>query len=254
MKKWALITGASSGIGKAFSKKLSSLGYNLVLISKNEKKLDELKKFLEKNYDNMEFETFAIDLSNNNYFNKIQEIIENKKITFLINNAGFGLAGEFAYQDINKLNDMLNVNCIAPLNITYLCLNKMIEQREGNIIFLGSLLSFIPAPYSTVYAATKSFNEAFACGLWYELKQFNINVLSINPGTVKTTFHTNAGFKMSKYYREPEDVVNTALRYLGKKPSVIDGTINRAIQLLNRFVSRKLLIKLAGINFKKRII
>lgn len=252
MKNWVLITGASSGIGRAFAIKFAELGYNLVLISRNKVELEKIKTKLSSEY-NIEVEIFALDLTIEDNYNKISDVIKDKNIEYLINNAGFGLSNEFYKQDIKILKDMIKLNCLAPTVITKLVIDKMIMQRKGNIVFLGSILAFMPTPYSAVYSATKSFNEVLGGALWYELKKYNIHVLAINPGSTKTNFHDTAGLKLNSLYRNPEDVVKTTLKYLGKKPTVLDGFYNKLIVVLNRIVSRKILINLTGKIFKNML-
>ncbi len=249
MKNWAIVTGASSGIGRAFAIKFAELGYNLVLISRNKFELDKIKVELTSKF-MVEVDVSALDLTNEDNYNKITEITKDKNIEYLINNAGFGLSSEFYKQDANVLKDMIKLNCLAPTVITKLIIDKMILQKKGNIVFLGSILAFMPTPFSAVYSATKSFNEVLGSALWYELKKYNINVLAINPGSTKTNFHDTAGLKLNGIYRNPEDVVKTTFKYLGKKPTVLDGFYNKLIVVLNRIVSRKILINLAGMIFK----
>ncbi len=249
IKNWVIITGASSGIGKSFADKFAQLGYNLILIARNNEMLLQLKERYLSN--NIKVEIIAEDLSKKEWIKKTEEIIKNKNIEYLINNAGIGLAGEFAFQDINILEEMINLNCLSFVLLTKIVLPNMIKLQKGNIIFVGSVLSFVPTPFNSVYSATKSFDEVLACSLWFELKKFNINVISINPGTTRTNFHERAGLKMNGFYRNPEDVVNSALKYLGKKPTVIDGTFNKIILIIKRIVTRKFFIKLSGRIFYK---
>ncbi|HPN37087.1 MAG TPA: SDR family NAD(P)-dependent oxidoreductase [Melioribacteraceae bacterium] len=249
LKNWVIITGASSGIGKSFADKFANMGYNLILIARNIESLLQLKqKYL---LNNIKTEIIVQDLSKKEWIKQTEDLIKDKRIDYLINNAGFGLTGEFISQNINTLEDMINVNCLTVVLLTKIVLPNMLKFGKGNIIIIGSLLSFVPSPYNTVYAATKSFDEMLACGLWYELKKYNINVISVNPGTTRTNFHERAGLTMNKFYRNPEDVVNTALKYLGKKPTVIDGFFNKTVLLIKHIVTRKIFIKLSGIIFNK---
>lgn len=251
-KEWALVTGASSGIGKAFAEKLAQYGYNLVLIARNEEKLTELKELLLKLY-KIDIEIISIDLSDKNCFQLIETKIFDKEISLLINNAGFGFKGEFVDNDIDKYINMMDLNCAAPLYLTKIVTNKMKKKKTGAIIFIGSTLAFIPTPFNAVYSASKAFIESFACGLWYELKNYNIDVLCVNPGTTKTEFHKKAGLKQNTICRSPEQVVDTALKHLGKKPSVIDGIINKIIIFIINVFTRKQMVIINGNIFKKLI-
>jgi short-subunit dehydrogenase len=250
MKNWAIITGASSGIGEAFTDRFALSGYNLILISRTKNKLLKIKQEYEFKYGIM-IEVIPVDLTDNDSIGIIKPVISDKKIDILVNNAGFGIAGNFIDQEVGDLENMIRLNCIAPILLTKLVINLMIKENKGNIIFLGSLLSFLPTPFNAVYAATKAFDESLAASLWFELKNYNINVISVNPGTTKTNFHKRAGLKRSNTGREPEEIVKTTLKFLGKKPSVIDGLKNKIVYFISRIVTRKFFIKLTGKLFYK---
>ena len=251
-KEWALVTGASSGIGKAFAERLAEYGYNLVLIATDEEKLNILKDVLLKQ-NKINVKIITADLNDKNSFKLIEEKIQNIDIDVLVNNAGFGLAGEFLDNQLSEYIKMIDVNCAAPLYLTKIIADKMKFKKSGAIIFIGSTLSFIPTPFNSVYSASKAFIESFACSLWYELKKYNIDVLSVNPGTTKTEFHFRAGLKQNNIFRYPEQVVDTAFKYIGKKPSVIDGFINKIIILTMSILTRKQIVKISGNIFNKFI-
>jgi len=247
---YALITGASSGIGKEFAYRLAELNFNLILVARRLELLTEIKHDLEKKYQ-IKIIVIACDLTNNEDINLLLERIKNAKIEILVNNAGFGLNSEFLSADSKVYENMVQLNCIAPIHLTSTVGNEMKKNGTGKIIFIGSVLSFLPSPYNAVYSATKSFDENLACGLWYELKDYNIDVISVNPGTTKTFFHKNAGINMGSRYRLPSDVVNTALNNIGKKPSVIDGLFNKILVFLQTRTSRKFAAKVSGSYYKK---
>ena len=244
-EEWAIVTGASSGIGKAFAEKLAQKGYNLIIIARRENKLNEIKEILQ-NKNAVKIEVLSVDLSDRNCFLLIEENIKNKEISLLVNNAGFGLSGGFLNNPIDNYLKMIDVNCTASLILTKIIAEKMKKRNKGSIIFIGSILGLIPTPYNSVYSATKAFEDFLASSLWYELKEYNINVLCVNPGTTKTEFHSKAGLKQNKYFRLPEQVVETALKNIYKKPSIIDGFINKIIILLTRIITRKQLVTKAG--------
>ncbi|MFH0734063.1 MAG: SDR family oxidoreductase [bacterium] len=250
VKEWALVTGASSGIGKTFAEKLAQIGFNLILIARREEKLNEIKENLISKYA-VKIEVISADLSDRNCFLLIEENIKNKEISLLVNNAGFGQSGSFLDNPLDNYIKMIDVNCTTPLFLTKTIAEKMKKRNKGSIIFIGSILGLIPTPYNSVYSATKAFEDFLASSLWYELKEYNINVLCVNPGTTKTEFHSKAGLKQSKYFRYPEQVVDTALKKIYKKPSIIDGFINKIIILLVRIITRKQLVTKVGNVFYK---
>ncbi|KAF0153342.1 MAG: short-chain dehydrogenase/reductase SDR [Ignavibacteria bacterium] len=242
---WALITGASAGIGEEFANKLASLGFNLVLAARRKDRLSKLKDELEKNY-NVEVVAAPLDLLSENYLKELTQIIGDRHISLLVNNAGFGYRGEFL--DGSAYNDekMIKLNCIVPTVLTHHFVKPMIEKRKGGIIFLASLVAFQATPTTTTYSATKVFNAFLAEGLWYELKKYNIDVLSLNPGGTITEFQQVANSTAGPMPRTAKQVVETALKALGKKPSVVDGLYNKFLAVSTRFISRRLTVSLAG--------
>jgi len=244
--EWALITGASSGIGEEFAKQLAKLGMKLILIARRKNRLLDLSNLLREKY-NTESIIIPIDLSTDNYIDELKNYTEKKEIGILINNAGFGSTGEFINCDTAKEIDMIKVNCLAPAVLTHYFLPQMIQRRRGAIIFLGSTVAFQPTPMMTTYSATKAFNLYLGEALWWELKKYNIDVLALNPGGTNTEFQRIAKIGVGPIPREPSDVVKTALNALGKKPSVVDGIQNKIISVMVRFIPRRIAVSLAGV-------
>ena len=128
----------------------------------------------------------------------------------------------------------------------------MAERKKGAVIFLGSILSFQPTPYSATYSSTKVFNTFLGDSLWYELKKYGIDVLSLNPGGTDTEFvRLSAKVKNSPLVRSTKQVVETALNALGKKPSVMDGLLNKFLIFTGRLLPRRILINASGFISKK---
>jgi uncharacterized protein len=243
--EWALVTGASSGIGEEFAKRLAQEQMNLILVARRKKRLQILAKELKEKYQ-IKVVIAPVDLSKNDFIDDLKEFVGKREIAVLINNAGFGLNGEFIYTDPEQDAEMVKVNCLAPTILTHYFVPKMVEKRNGAILFLGSVVVFQPTPYMTTYAATKVFNAYVGDALWYELKKYNIDVLTINPGGTETEFQRISNASTGLKPRTAKQVVDTALKALGKKPSVIDGVINKMLCASARFTSRKFRIKIAG--------
>ena len=245
--KWVLITGASSGIGEEFARKFASLGFNMVLVARRKEKLNIVARDLSELY-KVEIIAIKQDLSEDNFLENIIDKVGDKEIGILINNAGLGSVGEFHNVDPDHEAKMVKVNCVAPTVLTHHFAKQMIERKRGAIIFLGSLLSFQPTPYSAAYSATKAFNSFLGDSLWYELKKYNIDVLSLNPGGTDTEFlRLSNKYRKGPILRTTKDVVETALKALGRKPSVIDGFLNKSAVFLGRLLPRKMLIIMSGL-------
>jgi uncharacterized protein len=248
--QWALITGPSSGIGEEFARYLASKGLNLVLVARRKERLERLLNELKKE-NGIDIAIAPLDLKDEKFIDTLKGITNNKEIGILINNAGFGLNGEFVDLDVETEADMVKVNCIAPTILTHHFVKPMVQRRKGAIIFLGSVVACQPTPYMTTYAATKVFNAFMGDALWYELKKYNIDVLTLNPGGTETEFQRISNAATGPTPRTVKQVVNTAMNALGKKPSVIDGFLNKIMGTSSRFGSRKSVVSVSGWIAKK---
>ncbi|PKL82955.1 MAG: oxidoreductase [Ignavibacteriae bacterium HGW-Ignavibacteriae-3] len=242
---WALITGASAGIGEEFAKRFASENINLILVARREEKLNKLAAEL-KTKNDIEVVSAPVDLSEPNFIVKLQSYIGDREISILVNNAGFGYNGEFQKAELKNQIDMISVNCLAPTIITHNILQGMVNRKKGAIIFLGSLVGYQPTPFTTSYSATKAFNLFMGEGLWYELKKYNIDVLALNPGGTKTEFQKVANTSAGPYPRDVSQVVDTALKHLGKRMSVVDGFMNKVLSIIPRFITRRMTVLTAG--------
>lgn len=243
---WALITGASSGIGKEFAKKLAEFGINLIITARRKDRLEELAKELSVKY-KVEVVSIATDLSKDNFMEIIKNEVGNKEIGILINNAGYGSTGEFKDADSKHEIEMVRTNCLAPTILTHHFLPQMIQRKKGAIIFVGSVVGYMPVPFMATYSATKVFNIFLGEALSWELKKHNIDVLAINPGGTDTEFQRIAKASSGPRPRTPVQVVDTALKALGKKPSVIDGGMNKLLTIFVRLLPRKMMLNIVGI-------
>jgi short-subunit dehydrogenase len=191
LKEYILITGASSGIGLEMTKQLAAKQHNLLLVARNEAKLEALQQLIIKEYQ-IEVEYFLFDLSEQHasleLYNEIKE--RNYLVVGLINNAGFGDYGNFIEMPLKKDEEMIAVNITALVGLTKLFAADMVKQGKGRIMNVASLLSFLPFPYYTIYSATKCFVLAFTETLAAELEGTGVVVTALCPGTVETPFHT----------------------------------------------------------------
>jgi uncharacterized protein len=192
MKEYILITGASSGIGYEMAKILAEKKYNLALVARNLDKLKSLQNEL-KNTFGVAIEVITKDLS------KVENAIAlyketndlGLKIEMLVNNAGFGLYGNFAETSLDEELKMINLNVLSLVALTKLYAQDMVKNKSGRIMNVASLLSFIPFPYYSIYSATKTFVLAFTETIASELEGSGVVVTTLCPGTVETNFHTD---------------------------------------------------------------
>ena len=190
MKKWALITGASVGIGDCFARLLASEGYNLVINARSKDKLEERAEFLRNTY-NIEVEVLAADLATE--CEKVESYISSHEIEVLINNAGFGLNQSFLSSPIEEEQRVLDVLVRAPMRLMHAVLPQMRKRNSGVVINVSSTAAFIAGGH---YSAAKSYLTVMSESLHTQMLPTNVKVSSLNPGFVRTEFHQRAGMKM----------------------------------------------------------
>jgi short-subunit dehydrogenase len=251
--KWALITGASAGIGVALAEELASGGTKLVLTARRKDRLDELARRLTATH-KINAEVLPADLADPNAPEKIFAFTKEKgiEIDLLINNAGFGQYGEFHSIEKQRLLDMVQVNCHAVVHLTRLYLPEMVARRRGDVLILASTASFQAVPYISTYAATKAFDLFFAEGLAEEMKQYGIRVCALCPGTTESEFHVVAGQeKLMRKAETAEKVARTGLKALAAgKSYVVSGLGNYLGAHSQRLVPRRLVTRIAAGMFK----
>jgi hypothetical protein len=245
-----LITGASSGIGEAFARKLAAQGHDLLLVARSEDKLIALCNELGLNH-NVRAQYFVADLSQPEsparLFDEARE--RNLEIDLLINNAGFGSMGDFAELDLHRELNMIDLNVRSLVELTHLFLQPMRERRTGSIINVASTASFQPVPFMTTYAATKAFVLSFSEGLWEENRPYGIKVMALCPGVTETGFFEASRMKPppARMVQTSAEVVDVALRALKRgKSSVISGWPNRIAAEAERLVPRALILRVVG--------
>ena len=251
--KWALVTGASAGIGVALARELAAGGTNLVLTARRKDRLEELAKELSIKH-GVTAEVFAADLADPGAPEKIYSFTQDRgfEIDLLINNAGFGRYGEFPSVETQRLLDMVQVNCSAVVYLTRLYLPQMMARRRGDVLILASTASFQAVPYISTYAATKGFDLLFAEGLAEEMKPYGIRVCALCPGSTESEFHAVSGQeKFQRRAETAEKVARTGLKALAAgKSYVISGLGNYLGAHGERLVPRRSVTRIAGNMFK----
>src|SRR5882672_6663024 len=245
-----LITGASSGIGEAFARKLAARGHNLLLVARSEDKLITLCNELGRAR-SIRAQYVAIDLTEPEAPARLFEETKTRdlQIDVLINNAGFGSMGDFAKLDLAHELKMIDLNVRALVELTHRFLAPMRERKGGVIINVASTAGFQPVPFMGTYAATKAFVLSFSEALWEENRPHGVKVMALCPGVTDTNFFEAAHGQMppARASQTPEEVVETALRGLARgKSHVISGWINRLMTESERLAPRSLVTRMAG--------
>ena len=247
--EWAVITGASSGLGREFTRALALRKCNLVLVARREEPMQALATELREQYA-VEVVVVAIDLSAVGSSLDLQKRLDERSIepSILINNAAFGLSGEFLMQDVDRLHKMLNLDIVTLTELTHLFGKRMAARGRGHILLVASLAAYQPDPLLAVYGAAKHFVLALGVALHVELAP-KVTVTVVSPGLMNTEFNDVSGFRPKASLKpsivSPAKVAEAGLKAMfAGKSSVIIGKLNRLTAFSNRFTSRHLQAKL----------
>jgi short-subunit dehydrogenase len=245
--QWALVTGASSGIGAEFARQLAGRGMHLVLTARRRELLEELAAELHTKHAT-KCEVIACDLSDPAGPPQLVAEIARRGVVveLLVNNAGFGVVGEVEDANIDRLQELIRLNISAAVTLTYSFLPGMLQRRHGAIINLSSLSAFQPVAYMSVYAASKAFALHFSEALSVEVKDRGVAVLAVCPGVTRTPFFDIAGASgwLQKHAsHSPERVVRSALDVLGRRQVIVIGWKNYLLTLMVRIATRARVVK-----------
>ena len=252
-----LITGASSGIGEVFARKLAAQGHNLLLVARSEDKLINLCNELGRSQ-STHAQYVAMDLSERDAPARLfaETQARELEIDFLINNAGFGSMGDFSTLDLDHEMNMIDLNVRSLVELTHRFLVPMRERKRGSIINVASTAGFQAVPFMTTYAATKAFVLSFSEALAEENRPFGIKIMALCPGVTDTNFFDAAKIQRppARISQTPEAVVETALRALARgKSSVISGWTNFMMVQSERLTPRSVVTRIAGTMMRKTV-
>jgi short-subunit dehydrogenase len=252
---WALVTGASSGIGEQFARLVAAEGINVILVARRADRLQAIAEEI-RNQHGVEAEYLPLDLSDPNFIEALIEACGGKDIGLAISNAGFGLKGLHHEIPLDRLSEMLDVNCRATLKITHTFIPGLIERGRGGIILTGSMEGFFGVPWSAAYSATKAFVLSFGEALWGELRKHNIDVLVLAPGSTDTDTHIAQGISREDLpgLKSPEEVAKLGLEQLGRRPVYVTGFLNRQLIRLFSRLPRKWAVASMGAGIRKIIL
>lgn len=246
--QWALVTGASSGIGAEFARRLASRGMHLVLVARRRELLEKLAEELHTAH-GTKCEIIVSDLADPAQRLAMVDEIARRQITIelLINNAGFAYVGEIETTDIKRILEMVQLNVAALTELCYRFLPGMMQRGHGAVLNVASVAAFQPVAYMGGYAATKSYVLHFSEALWAEAREKGVTVTALCPGPTQTDFFEVAGAKgwlTKKRSQTPEEVVRCGIRALEKrKQYVVSGWINYILALAVRLANRRTVVR-----------
>ncbi len=250
LNPFAVVTGASRGIGAAYARVLANRGYDLLLVSRDETRLTQLAHELETNH-GIQAHVFIADLSRPDAAHQL--FVESRQYRqtpdMLINNAGFGLYGEFVSHPLPRIQEMLHVHVRTVVESIRLFLPGMLECRSGTIINVASVAGLLPIPHFAEYSATKAFLVSFSEALAEETRNTGVAIQACCPGQTETDFHASAGFRPPGFLRmqTADQVVHASLAALPDKgPVVTIGWQGKLTALAMQWLPRMFLIKSVG--------
>jgi len=248
--KWALITGASAGIGWALAEQLAAGGAHLVLTARRTGRLQELAAELAGKH-KVQVEVFSADLVRPEAPVEIHDFTSRKgiEVELLVNNAGFGAFGYAHEMPAAKMLEMVQVNCSAIVHLTRLYLPAMVERRHGDVLIVSSVAAFQALPFNSAYAATKAFDLLFAQGIAEEVRSFGVRICALCPGSTTTEFQEVAQ-QPDRIFRSAETaekVARVGLDGLARgKSYVVSGAKNRLMLESERLAPRSFVVKMAA--------
>jgi uncharacterized protein len=252
---YALITGASKGIGKAIAMELAAKKYDLFLVARSGDLLSALAKQISKEH-GVRCQYVSADLTTDEGIEKVvSEFAKlNAELAILVNNAGYGLWGSFRDVPLNDTNALIKINVSLPVNLTYKLIPLLAKSQQAYILNIASTAGYQAVPKLSVYAACKSFMLVFSRGLSYELRHSNISVTCVSPGTTETNFMDAAGMfsesirkKAAKVSMTPQKVAAFAVKSMFKKKvEAIPGWINKISVAMIPFSPKSLTEKIAA--------
>ena len=257
---YALITGASKGIGKAMAEQLAARGFNLLLVARSENLLIKLSQQLKNKY-KIDVQYFEVDLSENYAANRVNMwCIQHKfPVSILINNAGYAVWGMFDKLTLPEQQNMLQLNINSMVELTYYLIPILKKQPKSFILNVSSTTAYQAVPCISLYAASKAFVLSFTRGLRYELRSSTISVSCLSPGSTSTSFMERANMQplekvAEKFSMSPEVVAKIGLNGMfQKKSEIIPGFVNKITASVTSILPKSLLEKIAAGIYEKNL-
>jgi uncharacterized protein len=238
--EYALVTGASSGIGAEFAAQLAAAGLNLVLVARRKDRLDALAVRLRAEHGTVT-ETIELDLAADGAVGELARRTGRLDVGLVVSSAGIVTSGPFLRNDLAAESALLRLNLEVPAQLAHVYGQALARRGRGGIILVSSAVAFAPVPYTANYAAAKAYIASLGQALHYELKDSGVDVLTLAPGPTRTEGADNAeGIDFGKLpvpSMQPGPVVRAALRGLGRKPLVIPGPLNKASDLAGKYLT-----------------
>ena len=244
---WALIAGASVGLGEAFARQLAKRGLNLLLVARGQDGLDRLAAELRSAHGVL-VRTLAADLARPDLATVMQEFTAGLEVGLVVYNAAYSTVGPFLDRPVQDHLRVIDVNCRGPLLLAHLFGRAMVERKRGGIVLMTSLAGSQGGPWIASYAASKAFNLILAEALWDELAASDVHVVACRAGATRTPGYESSKPRPSKVpLLDPHYVADRTLKALGRGPSVVPGAFYRfSAFVMGRLLPRRMAIRIMG--------
>lgn len=224
---WAVVTGASDGIGRAFAHALAAEGFHLVLVARRGQVLDDLAAELRVSHE-ITTRVVAVDLAEATSLDAIKSATEDIDVGLLVAAAGFGTSGRLIDSPLERELEMIDVNCRAVLGLTWSFGRRFVARGHGGIVLMSSIVGFQGSPYAANYAATKAYVQTLAEALHLELAPLGVDVAAVAPGPVQSGFAGRAGMHMGRTV-QPHVVATVTLKHLGARATIRPGWLSNVL-------------------------
>jgi hypothetical protein len=253
--RWAIVTGANAGIGKAIAIELAARGLNIVAVARRQALLDTLQHELTRDY-GVEVRTISTDLTDPECISKIELVTSDLEIGLIVPNAGMELSGSFIHSSLEANERMLQLNVTAPMKMAKVFGAKMASRGHGGILFISSLFGYQGIPHVANYAATKAYILSLGEALHVEMKAHGVDVTVLSPGLTATDMPANMPIDFAKipvFSQTPGQVARTGIKALGSKATVVSGLLNKFYAWENRLLPRHFPVALFGFLIRRAI-
>lgn len=224
---WAVVTGASSGIGREFALQLAQAGMNVVLVARDKNQLSQIAQEIQQ-ASQVETRCYDLDLTRPESVGLLDTYTLDLDVGLLVASAGFGTAGAFIDSDLDQQLAMVDLNCRSLMELTYRFCQRFRSRPRSGIILLSSIVAFQGMPFSANYSATKAYVQSFAESLSHELASESIDILAVAPGPTDTAFAKRAGMKMNAT-ASAQTVASASLRAIGKRTTILPGFLAKLL-------------------------
>lgn len=248
---WALVAGASAGLGAEFARQLAARGLDVLLVARRGELLEQLAQEIRHEF-GREVRCASLDLASPKLANELRACTAGVEIGLVVYNAASSLIGSFMEQKLDDKLRILDVNCRGPLVVAHELSGAMLARGRGGMLIMSSIAGFQGSPWVATYAASKAYDTVLAEGLWDEFREHGVDVLACCAGVTRTPNYEASQPQGGPKPMEPRDVVSEALAALGRRPNLVTGRFNRLARFaMGRLLPRRVAVRMIGASTRR---